>query len=115
MGGRVVPAKCTPLERTIEAAVVRAATRLGVLHTKLNLVGRRGWPDRCFWLPDGRPLFIEFKRSGLVPTPLQAHTHEQLRAIGYRVEVVDDAAVGVELLEDAHRRALLRRYIDDSA
>ncbi len=114
-GDRAVPGKAPPLERTIEAAVVRAAAQLGILSTKMNLIGRRGWPDRCFWLPGGRPLFIEFKRQGQVPTSLQAHTHEQLRAAGYRVEVVDDAAQGVELLEDAHQRALLRRHLDGSA
>lgn len=90
-----------PLERTIEAAVVRAAKAQGILVTKLNLQGSRGWPDRCFWLPNGRPLFIEFKRLGERPTPLQAHIHEQLRAAGYRVEVVDDTATGLDILRDA--------------
>ena len=96
-----MPAKSSPLERTIEAAVVRYAQQNGVLCTKLNIVGRRGWPDRCFWLPGGRPLFIEFKRAGLKPTPLQEHTHAQLRAAGYRVEVIDDAAQGVVVLRGA--------------
>ena len=96
-----MPAKAPPLERTIEAAAVRYAQKQGVLCTKMNLMGRRGWPDRCFWLPGGRPLFIEFKRLGAKPTPLQEHVHEQLRAAGYRVEVVDDAAQGVVILRGA--------------
>ena len=105
-----MPAKrAAPLERTIENVVVKEAQRLGIMQTKMNLIGRRGWPDRCFWLVGGCPLFIEFKRRGAAATPLQVFTHEQLRAAGYRVEVVDDAEAGKALIRGAHLRALAER------
>lgn len=108
-----MPAKYNPLERTIEAAVVKEAKRLGIAQTKMNLIGRRGWPDRCFWLVGGRPLFIEFKRRGELATPLQAFIHEQLRAAGYRVEIVDNTEDGKALLTEAHTRALLQSEPSD--
>lgn len=33
--------------------------------------------------------FVEVKATGETPTPLQLHKHEQLRVMGYRVEVID--------------------------
>ena len=52
------------LERVIENRVVREAEAAGILVRKLNGEGQRGWPDRMFCIPGGRPLFIEFKREG---------------------------------------------------
>ena len=63
---------------------------LGVLSSKLKVLGQTGFPDRIFWLPDGKPLLIEFKCPGEEPEPKQRHIHAQLRALGYMVEVHDN-------------------------
>lgn len=54
---------------------------------KLTPAGNRGYMDRLFWIPGGRPLLIEFKVPGEEPEPLQAYRIERLREIGYDVEV----------------------------
>ena len=90
-----------PLERVVEQAVVKKAKTLGVMQLKLNVMGQRGWPDRLFLVPGGRPLFVEFKRPGGKPRPLQTYIHEAMEKAGYHVEVVDDSTVGVRLLREA--------------
>jgi VRR-NUC domain. len=74
------------LESAIERSFVK---RCPFPSLKISGAGR-GIPDRLVLLP-GRPLFIEFKRPGGKPTPLQLHVHEKLRKLGYAVEVHDDA------------------------
>ena len=71
-------------EATCENAVVAGAEALGVPSIKLNLKGNRGWPDREFWIPGGRPLLIEFKLPGEEPDPLQAHRHDTLLTLPIR-------------------------------
>ena len=91
-------ARSTPLEKSIERCVVDyAKKRLGLLVYKMNGFGARAWPDRMF-LYKGHLLFIEFKRHGLKPTPLQAQLHMELRRAGFEVAVIDDAPVGKLLL-----------------
>ena len=80
------------VEAYIEQKVCsRALTELGLMGTKLVTPGRRGSPDRIFWLPGGKPLLIEFKRPGEQPDPFQAHIHAHLKLLGYIIEVHDDA------------------------
>lgn len=65
---------------------------LGVVGSKLSVIGDTGYPDRVFWLPYGRPLLIEFKKPGEEPEPKQVEIHRRLRRLGYQVEVYDTAA-----------------------
>ena len=88
-----------PLEKTIEAAVLRWTRGHGITDTKMNTLGRASWPDRCFWLPPGKPLFIEFKRLGELPTPAQADIHKLLRGLGYEVAVHDTAEDALALIK----------------
>lgn len=81
-----------PLESKLEQAASLAAVDLGILTLKLNVVGRRGWPDRIF-LYKGNALFIELKRPGEKPTPIQEWVHEQLRKQGFTVMVMTEAPV----------------------
>jgi hypothetical protein len=60
----------------------------------MNGLGFNAWPDRLFLGPRSnrgrsRPLWVEFKRPGEAPTPLQRYIHADLRARGERVEVID--------------------------
>ena len=53
----------------LESKVERTACKkirelLGIESTKLNVRGETGLPDRLFWIPGGRPLFIEFNLLG---------------------------------------------------
>jgi len=79
------------LEKRIETNTCeRVLHELGVASAKLATPGRRGIPDRIFWVPGGRPLLIEFKRPGEEPRPLQSHIHALLKQLGYLVEVHDN-------------------------
>lgn len=41
------------------------------IHYKLNGMGKMGKPDQLFVLPNGYAWFVEFKRVGEEPSPLQ--------------------------------------------
>lgn len=88
------------LERTIENAVLAYAKRkYDAVVVKMNLQGRRSWPDRMFFPPGGVPFFIEFKREGTKPTALQDHTHQKLATLGYKVWVIDDISEGKYVID----------------
>lgn len=81
------------LERNIER---RFLSRLRELWPtaktrKLNGYGNSSWPDRMILLPETPVFFIEFKRSGGVLSPGQAHEIKELKSLGLRVFVCDDA------------------------
>ena len=95
------------LESSIERKVVYAAAHdLGVYSAKMGTNVSTGWPDRMFFIPGGRPLFIEFKRPGGKVSPKQQYIHERLRGWGYKVEVhdsTDDALSSICREVDAAR------------
>jgi hypothetical protein len=102
LGFRAVAPRGRLLEKEhVENPVVRWADDNGVPSYKMNGRGQRSWPDRQFFIPGGRPLFIEFKKPGEDPTELQNKNHRMLRGLGYAVEVVDDPTIGVCLIAEA--------------
>lgn len=89
--------------KRIERPVIKFADDNGVLHLKMNLQGRRGWPDDWFFFDArtaGGALIIEFKAPGELPEPLQAHTIRQLLRRGYDVHVVDSVEEGKRLIRE---------------
>lgn len=81
------------LERTTETKVSEYAEAKGCLALKLNVMGRRGWPDRLY-IYKGQVLFIEFKRLGEQPRKLQEYIHANIRKHGFDVELVDNEQQG---------------------
>jgi hypothetical protein len=57
------------------------------VQVKLNLHGRRGWPDRLFLDYGGRAVFIEFKRIDEDARELQTYIHKLLRKRGFEIYV----------------------------
>lgn len=76
-------------EKVLEAELRERCKALGWMCIKLTSQYQRGLPDRLILMPGGRVCFAEIKTTGKKPTALQRVTHERLRALGYRVEVVD--------------------------
>ena len=76
-------------EKVLEAELRERCKTLGWMCIKLTSQYQRGLPDRLILMPGGRVCFVEIKTTGKKPTALQRLTHERLRALGYRVEVVD--------------------------
>lgn len=54
-----------------------------------------GLPDRLCLFPNHKMAFVETKTTGQKPRRIQAYMHKKLRALGFRVEVIDSIE-GVE-------------------
>ena len=76
-------------EKTLEARLRKEIEKRGGMALKLSSQLHRGLPDRMVLLPNGVLYFVEMKTTGEKPTRLQAHCHQQLRALGFTVCVVD--------------------------
>lgn len=74
---------------------------LGIIGSKLKILGDTGYPDRVFWMPGGRPFFIEFKRPGEDPSTKQLKIHKQLLNLGYRVQTHDNKIDAFQAIIDA--------------
>jgi hypothetical protein len=59
-----------------------------------------GLPDRLCLFPGGKVLFVELKTSGKKPKKIQALIHNQLKALGFRVEVLDTTGSIKKVLQD---------------
>lgn len=90
-------------EADVEKHHVNSIKREGGISYKFTSPARRSVPDRLDLLPIPAAArhvvaqyvrFTECKRPGAKPTEAQAREHERLRALGYRVDVVDDIEGG---------------------
>ena len=86
-------------EKLIEQALVRAVLKRGGLCPKF-ISSTAGWPDRMILMPGGRMAFAELKAPGRKPRLLQLYMHQQLRALGYKVFVIDRQEQIVEALDE---------------
>jgi hypothetical protein len=83
--------ECFMREKVIEQKLVQAVKAIGGICPKLISPGFDGMPDRLVLLPGGKLSFVEVKRPGTKPRPLQEARHELLRRLGYKVYVLNDA------------------------
>lgn len=77
------------LERHTEQALKQAVEHRGGLAIKLTSPATTGLPDRLILLPGGHLSFIELKRPGAKPRPLQQHRLHQLQQLGFHATVLD--------------------------
>ena len=76
-------------EREIERKLVSAVKSRGGICPKFVSPGFDGMPDRVVLLPHGKLGFVEVKRPGEQPRPLQTARHRLLRKLGLLVFVLD--------------------------
>lgn len=76
-------------EKTLERKLVEAVKATGGVAPKFVSPGFDGMPDRLVLLPFGRIGFVEVKRHGEKPRPLQESRHGMLRRLGFKVYVID--------------------------
>ena len=76
-------------EREIERKLVLAVKGRGGICPKFVSPGFDGMPDRVVLLPHGKFGFVEVKRPGEKPRPLQIARHRLLRKLGFLVFVLD--------------------------
>lgn len=87
-------------EKAVERRLVEGAAAMGGKAIKLLSDQYSGLPDRLVLMPGGRVLFVELKTTGQKPRKLQVSVHNALRAIGFRVEVVDTIEGVKKLLKE---------------
>lgn len=59
-----------------------------------------GLPDRLCLFPGGKLAFVELKTTGEKPKRIQIFMHKKLRALGFRVEVIDTVEGVIEFVDD---------------
>ncbi len=77
-------------EKILERKLVQVVKAMGGIAPKFVSPGYDGMPDRLVLLPMGRIAFVEVKRHGKNPRPLQKARHSMLRRLGFLVYVLDD-------------------------
>ncbi|WP_049041155.1 VRR-NUC domain-containing protein [Clostridium sporogenes] len=76
-------------ESRVEKRLKKEIEKLGGKALKFVSPGVSGVPDRIVLLPQGRIIFIELKALGKKPRPIQKYRIKELKALGFRVEIID--------------------------
>lgn len=76
-------------EAEVEATLVARVRAAGGVCWKFTSPGTQGVPDRIVVLPGGRVGFVELKRTGALPRPIQVRRLEQLAALDVAAFVID--------------------------
>jgi hypothetical protein len=87
-------------ERAVERKLISAVKKAGGMCPKLVSPGFDGMPDRLVLMPGGLVAFVEVKKPGEKPTPLQVYRHSQLRRLGLQVYLLDDPEQIHKILND---------------
>lgn len=87
-------------EKAIEQKLVKQIKELKGLCLKLSCPGFAGIPDRLILLSGGKIGFVEVKRKGENPRPLQVSRHKLLRSLGFKVFILDDERQIKEIIKD---------------
>lgn len=76
-------------EKVIERKLVEAVKANGGMCIKLLCDNLLGLPDRMVLMPYNKIAFAELKTTGQKPRRIQVFMHNKLRALGFKVEVID--------------------------
>lgn len=76
------------LESAIQSSLIKKYESQGYLVVKLILTNKSGIPDLLL-LKDGKASFVEVKREGQKPRPLQQFRIKELQNQGFEVKVVE--------------------------
>lgn len=87
------------LEKDIEKKIGVYAKAHGCIYFKFTSPAARAVPDRMIITPKGVIGFLEVKRKGQKPTPLQTLKMEELRKQNCKVSWCDNVQHGVEFVD----------------
>ena len=77
-------------EKEIESALVKRVKENKGLCLKFTSPSMTGIPDRIILLPKSRMGFVETKRPGGEPRPIQKKRIKQFKDLGFKVYVLDN-------------------------
>lgn len=86
-------------EKVIERKLVETVKANGGMCIKLLCDQLTGLPDRLCLFPNHKIVFVETKTTGRKPRRIQVYIHKKLRALGFRVEIIDSIEGVKKLLE----------------
>ena len=87
-------------EKAIERKLVEECRKHGLLCLKFSSSTDTGFPDRLILVDGGRASWVEVKSAGKKPRKAQIIRHEQLRAMGFPVYVIDHTSQIETILEE---------------
>lgn len=87
-------------EKVIERKLVELVKLNGGMCIKLLCDQLIGLPDRMCLFPSHKIVFVELKTTGQKPKRIQAYMHNKLRALGFRVEVIDTVESVINFVDD---------------
>ena len=76
-------------EKLVERKLVELVKANKGMWIKLLCDQLIGLPDRLCLFPGHKIVFVELKTTGQKPKRIQTFMHNKLRALGFRVEVID--------------------------
>lgn len=86
-------------EKVVERKLVELVKMNGGMCIKLLCDQLIGLPDRMCLFPGHKMVFVELKTTGRKPKRIQMYMHNKLRALGFRVEVIDTVESVVNFVE----------------
>ena len=86
-------------EKVVERKLVELVKMNGGTCIKLLCDQLIGLPDRMCLFPGHKMVFVELKTTGRKPKHIQMYMHNKLRALGFRVEVIDTVESVVNFVE----------------
>ena len=81
--------KAIDSEKDVERRLVELVKINNGMCIKLLCDQLTGLPDRMCLFPGHKIIFVELKTTGRKPKRIQVYVHNKLRALGFRVEVID--------------------------
>lgn len=87
------------LESKVERLVVQYCESHDILCEKLVLASMAGWPDRTL-LYRGQVMFLELKRPGERPSPLQQYVLDGLTRKGFHARWADNADKATHIIHN---------------
>ena len=92
--------KTVDSEKVVERKLVELVKINGGMCIKLLCDQLTGLPDRMCLFPGHKIVFVELKTTGRKPKRIQAYMHNKLRALGFRVEVIDTVESVINFVDD---------------
>lgn len=87
-------------EKVVERKLVELVKMSGGMCIKLLCDQLIGLPDRMCLFPGHKIVFVELKTTGRKPKRIQMYMHNKLRALGFRVEVIDTVESVVNFVDN---------------